>query len=67
MSSIKFFNHSSTENLFNNGYDINSNKSLTFNSIGVRNTRFLFDNTFTSLVTPAVSKKFDPKNCKGKN
>ena len=65
MSSIKFFNHSSTENLFNTGYDINSNKLLTFNSIGIRNTRFLFNNTFTSRVTPVVSKRFDPKTVRG--
>ena len=65
MSSVKFFNHSSTENLFNTGYDINSNKLLTFNSIGIRNTRFLFNNTFTSRVTPVVSKRFDPKTVRG--
>lgn len=66
MSKLHFRNTKDTRHFFTDEYDINSTKSMTYNSIGIRNTRFILNNQFSMSVTAAATKKFDPKSFRGK-
>ena len=64
MSKLKY----SSQNNFLNalGIDLNEIPFRTFNSIGIRNTKFIVNNTFKSVTTPEMTKKYDTKTINGK-
>ncbi len=66
MKKIAFSVKKELKRIFNTDSDINSTKLLTFNSIGIRNTRFLLNNTFTTRITSNMTERFDTKIIKGK-
>lgn len=66
MSKLYFKNKQDTRYLFTDKYDINSTEYMTYNSIGVRNTRFFLNNQFSMTSTAGTTKKFDLKSFKGK-
>ena len=65
MSKIQY--SSSEKNFLNGlGFDLNTISFKTFNSIGIRNTKFIMNNTFNTVSTPEMTKKYDTKTINGK-